>query len=372
MSKFLIYSSIHFYGKDLAEEIFHIIFFANARVTFSRPWDYMRRILIIGDTGVGKERIAKLIGETLLSMNPKQEKELNLKKKEDFISINAASLPEQLLESELFGAEKGAYTGLDHKKDGLLKELDGGGCLFLDEVTETTPFFQAKLLRVAQEGDYKPLGSKKTEESKFHLITATNKSEAEVKTNKDFRLDLFYRIASPPLTIPSLEELFSDEANFQSIWQCLVGQSLEEIGIKESDYQVKNDIEGELKKKCRQYILENMRGYDWPGNLREFVSLIKELLSHGIDKGPDICKKYSNIREFKESEKIKYESDVSLPVNLKQKIRQIEKEYYQKAVEDSKNIEEVARKLDITRQTAARRLEKFHFKHLLKEKDIKI
>jgi two-component system response regulator AtoC len=154
-------------------------------------------ILIQGESGTGKELLAK----TIHALSPRRDR--------PFVVVDCGSLPETLLESELFGHVKGAFTGAVANKRGLFDEADGG-TIFLDEIADTTPTFQAKLLRVLQEGEIKPVGGTRTVKIHARVISASNKDLTELVKAKTFRQDLYYRLAVLPLYLPALRERRDD------------------------------------------------------------------------------------------------------------------------------------------------------------------
>lgn len=159
--------------------------------------DSTATVLIQGESGTGKELVAKTIHRTSYRRN------------KPFVVVDCGSLPETLLESELFGHVKGAFTGAQTSKRGLFEEADGG-TIFLDEIADTTPMFQAKLLRVLQEGEIKPVGGTQPIKIDARVISATNKDLSELVKAKSFRQDLFYRLAVLPLYLPPLRERRED------------------------------------------------------------------------------------------------------------------------------------------------------------------
>ena len=159
--------------------------------------DSSATILIQGESGTGKELLAKTIHA------------LSKRKETPFIVVDCGALPETLLESELFGHVKGAFTGAVANKRGLFQEADGG-TIFLDEIADTAPVFQAKLLRVLQEGEIKPVGGTKTITVDVRIISATNRDLAELVQAGSFRRDLYYRLAVLPLYLPPLRERRED------------------------------------------------------------------------------------------------------------------------------------------------------------------
>jgi Nif-specific regulatory protein len=154
-------------------------------------------VLIRGETGTGKELFARAIHEH------------SSRKDKPFIKVNCAALPESVIESELFGHEKGAFTGAVATRKGRF-ELAHGGSIFLDEIGEISPAFQAKLLRVLQEGEFERVGGLQTLKVNFRLVCATNRNLEELVASEKFRADLYYRISVVPLMLPPLRERQGD------------------------------------------------------------------------------------------------------------------------------------------------------------------
>jgi two-component system response regulator AtoC len=159
--------------------------------------DSQATVLLQGESGTGKELVAKTIHR------------LSHRRDRPFVVVDCGSLPATLLESELFGHVKGAFTGAVVSKKGLFEEADGGTIL-LDEIADTTPHFQAKLLRVLQEGEIKPVGSSRSIKVNVRVISATNRDLIEQVNAKQFREDLYYRLAVLPLYLPPLRERKED------------------------------------------------------------------------------------------------------------------------------------------------------------------
>jgi DNA-binding NtrC family response regulator len=203
-------------------------------------------VLLLGETGVGKEVVAREIH----SRSPRSTG--------PFVSVNCGAIAQGLLESELFGHEKGAFTGADKRKVGLF-ELAHNGTLFLDEITEMPLDLQVKLLRVLQEHNFRRVGGEKTLSVNVRIIAATNKEiESEVKGNR-FREDLFYRIAVMQVTIPPLRERTEDI-------ECLVKHFIDK-------YRPVSDITLSPK------VIRSLKNYNWPGNVRELENVVQRILS---------------------------------------------------------------------------------------------
>ncbi|MCC6550037.1 MAG: sigma-54-dependent Fis family transcriptional regulator [Ignavibacteriaceae bacterium] len=205
-------------------------------------------ILIKGASGTGKELVAHNIHYR------------SARKYENFIVVNCGSLPEQLVESELFGYEKGAFTGADKKKAGLF-EIADKGTIFLDEITELPLFAQVKLLRVIQEGEIEKIGRTGTMKVDVRVIAATNRNiEQEVKERR-FREDLYYRLNVLPVQVPDLKKRADD---------------IPEI-IEHFLFNLSADM-GREKPDITPEAMESLIAYDWPGNVRELKNVVQRML----------------------------------------------------------------------------------------------
>jgi len=210
-------------------------------------------VLLTGASGTGKEVLARAIHQGSARADG------------PFVAINCAALPETLIESELFGHERGAFTGADRLKRGRF-ELAAGGTLFLDEVGELAPAVQAKLLRVLQERRYDRVGGTTTLSADVRLIAATNRNLEDAVANGRFRDDLFYRLAVFRVHLPSLRERGDDIL-------LLADRFVRELGARMS----KGDVG--LSREARDLLL----AYHWPGNIRELQNAIERavILSDG-------------------------------------------------------------------------------------------
>jgi len=202
-------------------------------------------VRIYGESGTGKELVAKAIHCRSLRQNA------------PFIAMSCAALPETLLESELFGHEKGAFTGAHQSRRGLFALADKG-TIFLDEICETPASLQVKLLRVLQEQEFKPVGSERTQKVDVRVIAATNKDLKKEVEEGRFREDLFYRIQVIPLNLPPLRERKEDIP------------LLAEHFLKICSKKLSKKIEG-----ITPEALQKMMLYDWPGNVRELENKIE-------------------------------------------------------------------------------------------------
>jgi transcriptional regulator with PAS, ATPase and Fis domain len=206
-------------------------------------------VLITGETGTGKELFAREI----------HEKSSN--RKSPFVAVNCAAFPEALLESELFGHKKGSFTGADRDKSGLFEAADGG-TLFLDEIGETTRPFQAKLLRVLQEREVRPIGSSRTRRVDVRIIAATNRNLRREASDAQFRPDLYYRLAVFPIHVPPLRERPLDILP-------LTAHFLTRYATQEGRPNASLSAES-------RHLLQS---YAWPGNVRELENEIQRALA---------------------------------------------------------------------------------------------
>ncbi|WP_417826131.1 sigma-54-dependent transcriptional regulator [Thalassospira povalilytica] len=205
------------------------------------------RILLQGESGTGKALVARAIhGESPRASNA-------------FIEVNCAALPEQLIESELFGAEKGSYTGAHQKRTGLVRLADGGS-LFLDEIGELPLALQAKFLHFLENGDYRPVGSEHSASADVRVIAATNRDLAEEVRQGNFREDLFYRLNVITIDIPALRHR---------------GEDIISLVDHFADHQAK--AEGCHPIHFDDATLELLRHHRWRGNVRELKNLIERL-----------------------------------------------------------------------------------------------
>lgn len=213
-------------------------------------------VLIQGESGTGKELVAK----TIHKLSDRREK--------PFVVVDCGSLPETLLESELFGHMKGSFTGATANKRGLFEEADGG-TIFLDEIADTTPTFQAKLLRVLQEGEIKRVGGNQPIKVDVRVVSATNKDLGELVKAKAFRQDLYYRLAVLPLTLPPLRERRED---IPLLVEHFVAASCKRH--RQSPRAVSAEVMQALSEAA------------WPGNVRELQHYIERAVV--TTTGPDL------------------------------------------------------------------------------------
>ena len=202
-------------------------------------------VLITGESGVGKELLSRYIHES------------SYRKEHPFVAVNCAALPENLLESELFGYEKGAFTGAQNSKPGKV-ELADKGTFLLDEISELPLALQGKLLRVLQESEVERLGGTQVKKVDVRFVCTTNRSLSEMVRKGEFRQDLFYRLNVIPINIPPLRSRKKDLA-------CLVEHFLKKVAV-ENRIRIKTIDSAGMSK---------IFNWSWPGNIRELQNVIE-------------------------------------------------------------------------------------------------
>jgi len=214
----------------------------------SKVADHDSTVLIQGESGTGKELVAQM-----LHFN-------SIRKDRPFVPVNCGAIPENLLESELFGHEKGAFTGAAHTRIGRF-EMAHGGTIFLDEIGELSLGLQVKLLRVLQERSFERVGGTKTIDVDVRVVAATNQDLEQAVQQKRFRQDLYYRLNVIPITTPSLKERRSDIPQ-------LVNHFMERLNRTKQ-----TSITG-----CSPEAMTCLMGHHWPGNIRELENMIERLV----------------------------------------------------------------------------------------------
>ncbi len=295
-------------------------------------------VLIEGETGTGKELIAKAIHYA-------SEERGNL------VAVNCAALPENLLESELFGHEKGAFTSADARRKGRF-ELADKGTIFLDEIGDVSAAMQAKLLRVLQEKRFERVGGHESIDVDLRVVTATNKSlEKEVKESR-FREDLFYRLNVIKIELPPLRE------------------RPEDIPLLITHFLNKYARPDEAPKKVAPDAMDRMLAYKWPGNIRELENAIERAAVTTVGDTIAVENLPPKVVGSTNEEKPRFEVDLKhpLPFYLKQATEQIEREYITKALEKSRgNVGRCAELCGLSRRSVSGKIsqyeiDKFPFK----------
>lgn len=208
-------------------------------------------VLLVGSSGTGKELAARALHRRSTRWN------------KPFVVENCGALPDELLESELFGHKKGAFTGAVEDHTGLFERADGG-TVFLDEIGEVSPAFQVKLLRVLQDGEFRPVGGTRTQRVDVRVVAATNRDLEEEVRSKRFRSDLFYRLAGMVMTLPDLKDRPGD---LPALIAALLEQESERMGKR--------------AKGVTKEAMEVLLHHDWPGNVRELQNEVRRMLVRG-------------------------------------------------------------------------------------------
>ncbi|PEJ29785.1 hypothetical protein CN689_21725 [Peribacillus butanolivorans] len=309
-----------FIGKSKAME--YVMEYVN------RIADVPATVLLTGETGVGKSVIARLIHT------------MSIRKNHPFISVNCGSIPESLLESELFGYEKGAFTGAKQSgKIGLVKAAEGG-TLFLDEIGELPLNMQSKILQLLQDKTYLSIGSTTHQTANIRIIAATNRLLEHMIEERRFREDLYYRLSVFPLKVPALKERRED--------------------IDKMIYFFVDKFNEEYVKNCKisNQAVETMVQYDWPGNIRELENTIERLVVFSSEKPITPNELPASIRNKKE-----LQSSLSLQLleteSLNELLDKVEKEFILKTMREQPTTRQAAKALGISQSTLIRRLQKY-------------
>ncbi|TAL24185.1 MAG: sigma-54-dependent Fis family transcriptional regulator [Nitrospirae bacterium] len=299
-------------------------------------------VLITGESGTGKELVAKAI-----HFNGKRSSG-------PFVAINCASIPKDLLEAELFGWEKGAFTGAKEKRIGKIESANGG-TLFLDEISELALNLQAKLLRFMQDNEFTPLGTNKAAKANARIIGATNKNLKEAVAKGTFREDLYYRFNVVQIKMPPLRDRREDIL------------PLAKHFLKEAREKFETG-QKELTKEAKDFITK----YDWPGNVRELENAIKSacILSDGVSiEKRDLHVEEGNtysIKEFLEDKLRKYLKDMTKleTANLHAAVMsEVEKALISIVLKETKgNQLKTAKTLGINRNTLRSKIKEYKIK----------
>lgn len=293
-----------------------------------RVADSRATVLIQGESGTGKELVARLIH----ALSPRSGKPMTV--------VNCAALPETLLESELFGHEKGAFTGASQRRIGRFEEADGGS-LFLDEIGELTQSVQVKLLRFLQEREFQRIGDNRTRQADVRVISATNRDLAERIREGAFREDLFYRLNVVAITIPPLRERKED-----------ISPLMDHFLHRYSSQNGKS-VEGFLPE-ARDLLLK----YDYPGNVRELENIIERAVV--IARGSIIS---TRDLPFPAQEPRLESTTKKSPTRLKDSVEALEFEMIREAMDQTGNHQtQAAEVLGISERTLRYKLKKYGFK----------
>lgn len=284
-------------------------------------------ILLEGESGVGKDVLANWIHEN------------SNRGTRQFVKIDCSSLPENLLESELFGYEKGAFTGASREGKKGLVEVADGGTLFLDEIGELPLGLQVKLLRLLQDQTFLPVGSVKEKRVDIRIITATNRDLGIMVDEKSFRKDLYYRINVIPIKVPSLRDRQEDLFHF--------------IRFFLNAYNKKYGFKKEINNKA----INLLHDYQWPGNIRELSNVMERLVvltNKGIIGEEDVT---AIIPERKIGHQIPENYE-----NYQKTLETFDKNYIQQMFSEDKTIKEMAELLKVSESTIKRKLKKYQIR----------
>jgi transcriptional regulator with PAS, ATPase and Fis domain len=292
-----------------------------------RVCDSETTVLVQGQNGTGKELIAKALHYNSRRKNRK------------FLVVNCGAFNENLLESELFGHLKGAFTGATKDKKGLFEAADGG-TLFLDEIGDTSPQMQVKLLRVLQEGTFTPVGSTEVRKGNVRVLAATNKNLLEMVKTGEFREDLYYRLNVINVVVPQLKDRKEDIV-------LLVDHFLEKFA------KTTNTPKKQLTKEC----LNRLMDHDWPGNVRELENEVERLCVLASD-GKVVGDEFLSPR-IKESSDKKYPG-LRVNGNLKDSLEDLEKQMILEGLERTNwNKSRLAKELGISRAGLITKVNKY-------------
>lgn len=285
-------------------------------------------VLLRGESGTGKDLFAKAI------------QGLSDRRNKSFVTINCAALPDNLIESELFGYEKGSFTGaINSGKDGLFKEADEG-TIFLDEIGELSTVLQAKILRVLQEGVIRKIGSNKEEKVDVRIVAATNRNLEDMIEKQQFREDLYYRLNVIPINIPTLRERLEDIP------------ILVKFFIDKLNKKVNKKIRGaELE------FINKLMEYNWPGNVRELQNIIERAMN--LCQG-NLLTIETLIMDFKHSEENIIPSlCVENELKLSEIVEFYERQAIIRALEKNRSFRKAAKVLGVSHTTIINKVNKY-------------
>ena len=286
-------------------------------------------VMLTGETGVGKEVFAEYIHQ-----NSKRSDKA-------FIRINCGAIPANLIESELFGYERGAFTGADKNGKMGLFEVADHGTVFLDEIGELPLEMQVKLLRVLQEQEVERIGGVKPIKIDVRVIAATNRNLEEMAKQKKFREDLYYRLMVFPIEIPPLRERKKDVIPLAEMF---LGRLNRKYGFE---------------KQFSDGAVRLMEDYSWPGNIRELKNIVERAVI--INEAAEISASSLSIAvptsPMRCAEQIR--SDVDGDINLKAAVEAVEKEYMERAYQKYGNVRDAAKSLGMTHATFVRKRQRY-------------
>ena len=287
-------------------------------------------VLITGESGTGKEIVARAIHSR------------SLRREKQFVAVNCGAIPNELIESELFGHGRGAFSGANRERIGLWEEADGG-TIFLDEITETTPQFQVKILRALQQSEIRRVGTNRTIKLDVRVIAATNRDIEEETKSGNFREDLMYRLNAVTINLPPLRE------------------RIEDIPILVEYFARRMDSQDVSPTRFSKKAMEILKNYSWQGNVRELENSVLRAVS--ISDGV-VYPEHLPARILKSSEKIFGEKcKINVPDSTEEKdwltLAEFQLQYVEQVLEYTDgNKQAAARLLNIDRKTLSRMIKR--------------
>jgi len=260
-------------------------------------------VLITGESGVGKELAARVLHD------------FGPRKRSPFVAINMAAIPRELIESELFGHERGAFTGATARSAGRFEQAEGG-TLFLDEIGDMPHEAQTRLLRVLQQGEYVPVGGASPIKANVRIVSATHRDLRESVRQGEFREDLFYRLNVVPLRLPALRE------------------RVEDIPELVNHFLQKSEGEGLPRRLMSNGAMEALRKHNWPGNVRELENLIRRLIVMTADETISVDSVLEILSEYSQGTEQKDAVDQNISGSLDQLMDRFMERYFQELGQD--------------------------------------
>jgi len=295
------------------------------RETIARVAETDARILVMGENGTGKELVARAIHHQ------------SRRAGRPFVEVNCAAIPEELIESELFGHVKGSFTGAIANRLGKFEQADGG-TLFLDEIGDMSLSAQAKVLRVLQEGQLEKVGGNETRRVDVRVIAATNKDLLQESEAGNFREDLYYRLNVVPIRVPSLRSRREDIPMLIDYFLTRVSESL-----------------GKPVKKLSTQALERLQSYPWPGNIRELRNSIERMVI--LSRGATID---ASELQLETGSSRRSREDLMAHETFQAFKDEAEKRYLlAKLAENDGNVSRTARALEMQRSNLYKKIEKY-------------
>lgn len=284
-------------------------------------------VLLTGESGVGKDLLARFIHKA------------GLRKENNFVKINCGAIPQNLLESELFGYEKGAFTGARGEGKAGLLEMGQGGTVFLDEIADLPIYLQVKILSAIEDKEITRLGGTRPKKIDFRLIAATNRDLTAMVRNGTFREDLYFRLSILPLAIPALRERKEDVVP-------LINHFLKKFN------QIHN-----LKKTFTQEVYDRLIRYSLPGNVRELTNIVEQLVVMSDNQAVTFGELPHSLRV--EDPLLNIAGNLN---NLKLTRADIEKKIIEEALKKHKTLQQVAQFLGVNQSTVSRKIHQYHIK----------